>query len=325
MKNFLSCDWGTSSFRLKLVEISTLQTLGEVVNNNGIATTFSAWKTNSNGKSRFLFYASVIGSAAAELGNKLNLPLSFVPVVISGMASSSLGMISIPYKKVPFKTDGSDLEVQWIKASQEFSHDVILISGACTETDVMRGEETQLVGAMQTQFTQQHNYIFPGTHSKHIHVKEDEVYDFKTYMTGEIFALLSTRSTLAEAVEKVDGLLDDSSVENFIEGVKESSTSNLLHSLFTVRTRFLLKNLPRTMNHAYLSGLLIGYEIQDLLNSKVNGITLVGGSVSKHYEIAFRALDLDVPVTVLNDSNVTVTGQWAVISNHPEISKLFKS
>jgi 2-dehydro-3-deoxygalactonokinase len=323
MQHFLSCDWGTSSFRLKLIEINTLQTVVEAQSNDGIASTFKSWEENSDEKSRVLFFASVIKAAISQLENKLNSPLSGVPIVLSGMASSSLGMIYIPYKQVPFKTDGSDLKIELIKTSADFDHDVILISGVCSETDVMRGEETQLVGASDRELGQERVYIFPGTHSKHIHVKGNNVSGFKTYMTGEIFALLSKSSTLTEAVEAGGGLLDASSIETFKQGVLDSVQSNLLHSLFTVRTRFLLQKVPRLLNHCYLSGLLIGYEVHDLIDRKLDSITVVSSNLRDHYEIALSTLDIAVPVILLEDLDVTVKGQFAIISCHPEISSYF--
>ena len=122
MKHFLSCDWGPSSFRLKLVETGTLKTLADVQNTQGIASVNQSWQTAKNEQYRFPFYASVIASAIAILENKLNNPLSGVPVILSGMASSTLGMIQLPYKQLPFKTDGSDLKVERVFGEVSCSH-----------------------------------------------------------------------------------------------------------------------------------------------------------------------------------------------------------
>src|SRR5450432_1404958 len=121
------------------------------------------------------------------------------------MASSTLGMVELPYKELPFLADGSDLRVETIYANGLFHHDVLLISGARTGDDVMRGEETQLVGcALGAGYATQAGeqvFIFPGTHSKHVVVREGRVIAFKTYMTGEFFELLSKKSILAGDVE----------------------------------------------------------------------------------------------------------------------------
>ncbi len=324
IKQFLSCDWGTSSFRLKLVETNTLVVLSEVQNNNGIASTFSSWKQGGTEQSRFLFFAAVIKSSILLLESKLNKSLSGIPLVVSGMASSSLGMINLPYKQLPFKTDGSDVKLHCVKASRDFEHDVIVISGVCSETDVMRGEETQLVGAVHNELEEEHIYIFPGTHSKHITVKENSVCDFKTYMTGELFALLSKNGTLAEAIDSSNDVWDGRSIQSFKQGVEDSVKSNLLNSLFMVRTRFLLQNNLKELNYCYLSGLLIGHEVKDLSNRDLNGITLVSSTINNHYQMAMETLNIETPIRLIEDADVTVKGQFAILSRNLEIVNYFK-
>jgi 2-dehydro-3-deoxygalactonokinase len=313
MKHFLSCDWGTSSFRLKLVETGTLKTLADVQNTQGIASVNQSWQTAKNEQNRFLFYTSVIASAIAILENKLNNSLSGVPVILSGMASSTLGMIQLPYKQLPFKTDGSDLKVERVEASKDFGHDVFVISGVCSDTDVMRGEETQIVGAVDPSNKDEAVFILPGTHSKHIHVKNNVAYTFRTYMTGELFAILSINSTLTQGL--VGGESEDNDKASFIQGVKDSINSNLLNSLFRVRTRFVLDELPASHNRSYLSGLLIGTELNDLKGLQTN-ITVVSSNIGNVYKTAMQTLDINVPLTIISDPDVTVRGQSIIFANH---------
>ncbi len=323
IKQFLSCDWGTSSFRIKLIDTDGLTVLSEVHSNQGISNTYLAWKQSEAGNDRFLFFLDVIKSSIVVLEGKVNKSLSGVPVLLSGMASSTLGMITLPYKKLPFNTDGSDLTLHWVKANKGFEHDVIIISGVCSENDVMRGEETQLVGAIQKNFQEEHVYIFPGTHSKHITVKENRACSFKTYMTGELFALLSNHGTLAEAVEVTSDLKNEASIQNYKQGVEDSLKSNLLHSLFRVRASFLLHNSSKELNSSYLSGLLIGHEVKELVNQNLKGITLVGLSINNRYQLAMQTLNIQVPVRLINDADVTVKGQVTILSNNSELSNYF--
>ena len=314
IERFLSCDWGTSSFRLRLVETNPFRIVTEIQNNHGISSIHSAWQQNGLDLDRFLFYSAVIKTSIFELEASTNCSLTGVPIVLSGMASSSLGMVTLPYKQIPFKTDGSDLEIRQVNSSPDFPHEVLIISGVCSEVDVMRGEETQLVGSVEEVSGYERVYIFPGTHSKHITVQDNLVTGFKTYMTGEIFALLSTGSTLAEAVQGPHSLSDEESIQTFREGVEESIGTNLLHSLFRVRTRFLLQKYPGKLNHSYLSGLLIGSEVKDLLNTSARGITLVSSRMSVPYEIALHMLQVPVPVKTIQDEEVTIKGQLAIVT-----------
>lgn len=316
MKNFLSCDWGTSSFRLKLVDAGTLEVIADVHTNHGIAATNLEWQNQSKGQSRFQFFASVIASAIDTLEKKLSKPLARMPVILSGMASSSLGMIQLPYKKMPFKTDGSDLKVEHVRASGEFDHDVFVISGVCSENDVMRGEETQLVGCADQSSGSDMIYILPGTHSKHISVRDDVAYGFRTYMTGEIFSLLSKNSTLTEAVKTISaGASNDTNVEAFVAGVKESVNSNLLNKLFRTRTRFLLDKLSPEHNLSFLSGLLIGYEVNEVSHQKADGIVVVSSNMADHYKIAIQTLNIDIPSSIRRDDDVSIRGQLKIFSD----------
>lgn len=311
MKHFLSCDWGSSSFRLKLVIKETLETVAEVHNNIGIVATNMNWQKQANGLDRFTFFTSVIKSAIEELRKKVNEPIDGLPVILSGMASSTMGMIQLPYKRMPFKTDGSDLIVEHVKASREFGHDVFVISGACSDNDVMRGEETQLVGAVDGDSGVKTVYILPGTHSKHISVKDGIAYDFKTYMTGEIFSLLSKNSTLTESLMGTDEF--DS--ENFTAGVGDSVKSTLLNQMFNVRSRFLLDKKEPVENRSYLSGLLIGSEVREILTHKIEKIVIVSTGMAEHYKAALRVLNIQASATVMRDDNVAIRGQMRIVSH----------
>ena len=92
-----------------------------------------------------------------------------------------------------------------------------LISGACTDTDVMRGEETQAVGAFQlpevAEFSAGSLVILPGTHSKHLTIAGGQIQDFRTSMTGELFDVLARHSVLRHSVAADDSRQSDIGVE----------------------------------------------------------------------------------------------------------------
>lgn len=320
MKQFLSCDWGTSSFRLKLVEVPSLKTVAELQTAQGIAATNSSWLKQGNGQDRFSFFASIIASAIETIETKINGSLTGVPVILSGMASSSLGMIQLPYKEMPFRTDGSDLNVEHVKSSKDFDHDVFIISGVCSTDDVMRGEETQLVGAVEGDSNVDTMYILPGTHSKHIAVKDGFAYKFETYMTGEIFSLLSKNSMLSESIADALQTTAGFDSENFSAGVSNSSKSNLLNQLFHVRSRFLLDKKAPEQNRSYLSGLLIGNELQRFSLTKSEKIVIVSSAMGEYYNNALQVLGIGTPVSVIDDRDVAIRGQLRVISRE-EIRK----
>lgn len=256
MNRFLSCDWGTSSFRLRLVDADSLRVIAEEKSSTGIAETFQQWQQTSS--SREQFYAAVINRHVAAMETQLNISLAKIPVILSGMASSSIGMKELPYKTLPFQLDGSDLSVQT-------AGNMIIISGATTGQDVMRGEETKIVGcaALLPDTHREQLLILPGTHAKHVTIRGGQAKDFRTFMTGEFFELLSARSVLAASVKGDGNFNEQASRRAFEAGVEAGGSVNLLHAAFLVRTNDVLKKMPPQENYFYLSGLLIGAELRE--------------------------------------------------------------
>ena len=123
--------------------------------------------------------------------------------------------------------------------------------------DVMRGEETQVAGVLALHPGFDGVICHPGTHSKWVHVSAGEVVSFQTYMTGELFALLSTQSVLRHGM--ADGW-DDTAFDNGLSDAL-SRPDRIAARLFSLRAEFLLHGLTPPQARARLSGLLIGIEL----------------------------------------------------------------
>lgn len=320
---FLSCDWGTTSFRLRLVSLPDFKILAEESSKEGIASTFEAWgKAKKKEEERFSFYRSIIKTHLNDMVVKLGRPLDGIPLIVSGMASSSIGMIEMPYKTLPFSTSGADLETQIIEGTGDFNHEILIISGARTQNDIMRGEETQLVGCFLENSTEEQIFIHPGTHCKHIIIRDGKATTFRSYMTGELFSLLSTKSILAVSVEKGGDLKNEANRKSFENGVRASLSGNLLHSIFMVRTNDLFRKSGKVENYFFLSGLLIGTELKDFPQEYKGKITLSGQEelVSLYLE-AFRIIGIAEPdslVNILGAEEATLRGQFQVYSRRGE-------
>ena len=291
----LCCDWGTSSFRLQLINLDTAVCRGEIRSDTGVSATFDAWKNDAQqpGISRENFFRQVLKRQISCLETQVSTALTDVPVAVSGMASSSIGMAEVPYATLPFSTDGSQASLQRFDSRPDFRHDLFLISGVRSEHDVMRGEETQLIGLIKLLETSGHKInealcIFPGTHSKHLLVRDGQLVDFKTYMTGELFDVLRRSSILKDSVNYT-GIkkLTDTQVQAFKKGVRQAESSAILNSLFSVRTHQLFEKISKEENAFYLSGLLIGTELNRLQLARNCPLILCGGSnLSNLYELA---------------------------------------
>jgi 2-dehydro-3-deoxygalactonokinase len=124
--------------------------------------------------------------------------------------------------------------------------------------DVMRGEETQIAGALALVPGFDGVLCLPGTHSKWVHVSAGEVVSFQTFMTGELFALLSGQSVLRHGMGGED--LDDAAFDAALSDAL-SRPERLGARLFGIRAEGLLAGLSPAAARARLSGLLIGAEL----------------------------------------------------------------
>ncbi len=307
MTHFLSCDWGTSSFRLRLVNATTQEILDEIVSKQGIAETYQNWRAMRQLETgRIGFYANILRGAIQQFSNLID---SETPIILSGMASSTMGLHELPYQKFPFTWDVAQLPVHLINSNRSFTHPMYLVSGFRTETDIMRGEETLLLGCDADDDAEK-IYIFPGTHSKHVWVKNKMAIDFKTYMTGELFHLLATKSVLANSIEKGD----DS--DAFSLGVKAAfKDGNLLHNAFLVRTKHILNQTSPLSNYAYLSGLMIGLELKDLPQD-VPIYLICGEHLRIPYQIGLRLRGIIDNLICLNADTTLVNGHCKIAQKY---------
>jgi len=276
IRNILCCDWGSSSFRMLLVDRRDMKVVGQVTNGEGIFKCFEKWKEKHKEKTRIEFYYKRISRAIQKIESELQCNLRNVPVVISGMASSNLGMREITYSPIPFQLDGSDLITQRIlvKKKKQWEREIFLISGAENARDTMRGEETLVIGVNQGGH-QKILYIIPGTHSKHIIGENQQVTDVKTYMTGEFFNLLASHSILKNSVDRDKTKGFGQFISAFCEGVKAGASTNILHAAFSVRVNQLFTKMDAFSNYYYLSGMLIGAELLDIFKTGISDIIVI--------------------------------------------------
>ena len=314
---FLSCDWGTSAFRLRLVERQSLKILAETHSQEGNAATAALWQqAGQPPEQRVSFYRAILQKHLAKLEATVKTSLDEVPVVISGMASSTIGMLELPYRPLPFAVDGSDLLTGTILPEPDFNHAMLLISGVRSADDVMRGEEVQLVGCQFEHTADEQLFLHPGTHAKHVLVQHGQAVAMKTYMTGELFFLLSTKGILAASVEEGGKLDEGRNRQWFDKGVQDSQQANLLHNAFLVRTNDLFKKASKQENYFYLSGLLIGSECHDLLARPPARITLAGEpALLGLYGAALQVLGIadKCSIRIKTAEEVTLNGQAAVL------------
>jgi 2-dehydro-3-deoxygalactonokinase len=240
-------DWGTSSFRLWLLSKDGA-VLAERRSDEGMMRAAGAG------------FDAVLERHLAGLGVAETLP-----VIICGMAGARQGWREAGYLDTP--ADVADI-IRNALVVDGYARDVRILPGiAQRETsvpDVMRGEETQLLGLV-ADGVRSGLVCMPGTHSKWVTLGGSKVEGFSTYMTGELFDVLSRHSILSAAMGGASEIAPDDAA--FLEAVKlgfarPSSLSNLL---FHVRSAQLLGFKPASDGAARLSGLLIGHELANAM------------------------------------------------------------
>ena len=271
----IGIDWGTSSLRTFLIGAS-----GEVLDSVSSAEGIMQVKDRD--------FEAVFGKLIGhwDQGGKL-------PVLASGMITSRNGWVETPYASVPLGAD--DLARALVHHRTSGGRELSFITGVTTDhtsgPDVMRGEETQIIGA-QALGMSDGTFVMPGTHSKWVRVSGGRIEDYATFMTGEVFAALKGHTILGTLME--DG---PHSPDGFALGIAASPDEGacLLHDLFHARTLPLMGRMAGGDVSDYLSGLLIGAEISA---AKTRGdatgtITIVGRSdLADRYETALTAAGL---------------------------------
>lgn len=186
-------------------------------------------------------------------------------IVLCGMIGSRNGWIELPYLPCPADAAALAASMQAHTDARLPGRTLWFVPGlACHAEagvpDVMRGEETQLVGLAALLGAGRHLVCLPGTHSKWAWLEDGRVADFATVMTGELYAVLRQHSLLGKLMRD-DGQAFDAAA--FAQGVARSGEDGgLTHHLFGTRTLALFERLPGEALGAYMSGLLIGHEIR---------------------------------------------------------------
>jgi len=199
-------------------------------------------------------------------------------IVMSGMIGGRQGWREVPYVECPAGLDEIARAMVPLDAPELADRNVWLVPGVSVRNDrsrdVMRGEETQIGGLLDSLSSGRHFVCLPGTHSKHVEVENGRIERFHTAMTGELFDVLCRHSILGRLMQ----LPAPHDPAAFAPGVDDASKpGDLLAHLFSVRTKGLFADLEPAALPAYLSGLLIGHELNDLPD-RIESLHLVAGN-----------------------------------------------
>lgn len=248
MRDIITIDWGGSNFRLQVINIG-----GELLYTN----------TQPVGINRYPFQA--LETFLINVISQLPSQYSQAPIVMCGAVGSNIGLREVPYVECPINPVNLALHLVPVKIGPVSAY---IVPGLKTYAraklpDVMRGEETQVLGWMQQASKtelQDALLCLPGTHSKWVRVKNGELVDFYSAFSGELYNSLCTQSLLISGPQVQDE-------DAFNTGVKVNTPdASLLNLLFSTRSRMLVGEQQKNASAAYLSGVLIGAEVKAALD-----------------------------------------------------------
>lgn len=217
-------------------------------------------------------------SAQSVLAERLEVWLAdgaISEVILCGMAGAPGALVEAGYAACPTNAAG------WLgsRASRKVAGvPVAVLPGLSCRSggnvpEVMRGEETQVFGALALHpelAEGRHLVVLPGTHSKWVEIENGTIHRFHTHPTGELFAVLAGQSTLTGPDTPGDGTFDD----GFSRGLQRR-IEPLTAALFEARAARMLDRRSKDWSCGYLSGLLIGSEVAERAQADAS-IVLIG-------------------------------------------------
>jgi 2-dehydro-3-deoxygalactonokinase len=286
---FIALDWGTTSFRAYLMGADG-KLLDQFASPEGIL----AVKDNA--------FEAVLESHIGNWDKSL-------PIIASGMITSRQGWVELPYAECPASAEDLAKNIHVHKTGSgrtiHFITGMHFNSPSLTH-DVMRGEETQVFGSLETGA---HHFVAPGTHSKWIDVKEEKITGFSSYMTGEVYALLRNQSILGRLITS-----DADDEKSFLKGVDKAlaDPAGFLHSIFSTRTLGLFNAMHGEQLASYLSGIVIGTELAHATqhNSRsAKYVILASAGIGARYVRALKHAGLEV---AMGDPLAVIKGEAAI-------------
>lgn len=232
-------------------------------------------------------YPGVLATLAGSAKDRARLE-----VLICGMAGARQGWREAPYVETPAAL--TRLAAGAVRPDGGVGYSIRILPGVCQRgsggEDVMRGEETQLLGLLALRPGFSGTVVMPGTHSKWVRIEDDRIAGFTTAMTGELYDVIGTHSVLRHSLggEHLGPATEDGVAEGIEQGLARPELLTSL--LFRTRAASLLSGRGADWCSGYLSGLLVGAEVGGHRGELGGGVVPLVGSarLCRLYDAAIR-------------------------------------
>lgn len=233
-------------------------------------------------------------------------------VVACGMIGATDGWVEAAYVSCPIELDR--LVDHAIPAPRPRTWILPGINSLCPSPDVMRGEETQILGTIISEPTERQSLIcLPGTHSKWAKVQGGKLVSFRTFATGELHALSVDKSIYANLT--ATGPFDEAA---YCHGLEVSEDRAILNHLFQARSRVLVGDMSSKEAYWFLSGVLIGSEIHSVSLEAADLTLIADGELAHLYTLGCQIL-LGAP-KVISAEEVTKIGLSSALCSIKDLS-----
>ncbi|MDO6693894.1 2-dehydro-3-deoxygalactonokinase [Aliiglaciecola sp. 3_MG-2023] len=304
--NYLIVDWGTSNLRIFLMSHDD-QLIKKTESAMGLLRVENA----------------DFAAALEKILSPWLLNFKKLPVFMAGMVGSVNGWHSVDYVETyvnvaKLSQRSFHFELPWLAPATIISG-VLHVDKSKKTKDVMRGEEVQVFGLVEKYYSDifvkelnnntyasNLNIILPGTHSKHVKVVNKTITELSSFMTGELFSVISQHTILGKDLPP-----QQFNTDAFDLGVREGQTTQLTQMLFQTRTHKLFNSIGATYIKSYLSGLLIGNELQ--LVKKQHTFLIGSPNLCSKYQLACEALA--IPVTIVDGDDCFLAGMVKLKQN----------
>lgn len=279
---FIAVDWGTSSFRAALIAPN-----GDVLDELSTPRGILGFKRDEFVPYLVATCERFTAKGASAGGNMF---------LLSGMIGSKNGLLEVPYCPCPATASDIAAALGWVDTGKADLNIAIVPGVRDGFDDVMRGEETQVLGAATVLGVQDATMVLPGTHSKWVQLKDDAIVKFNTFMTGEFYALLAQHSILAKSLPELSDKPAVLDATAFLQGIDRAQTSSqsgqgLLGNAFSTRVKSLFNELQPAQAASYLSGLVIGDELAAMRLPASSEVIVIGSpALCERYNLAFAHL-----------------------------------
>lgn len=239
--SWIAADWGTTNLRIWALDVDN-RTLCQRSSDKGMGS----------------LAPDEFEAALLDLAEDCLNPDRTTAVIVCGMAGSRQGWREAPYRTTPCAPPG--IEDATAVGTTDPRLDVSILPGIkqVSPADVMRGEETQIAGFLAGRPGFSGVLCLPGTHSKWVTLKDGVISNFRTFMSGEVYALLREKSVLRHGLS--EGSLDGDAFSTAVQEMK-AHPERFTAELFGIRASGLVAGLSAEAAGGRLSGLVIGAEL----------------------------------------------------------------